>query len=67
MRNFKQFHSADKCEKGEPLGTFNIHFVAKYQKIEGGTLETLEIIRKKSLTKTKGCGKSLKTPKKDRL
>ena len=24
-----------KTEKGDPLGFFNIHFVGKYQKIEG--------------------------------
>ena len=27
-----------KTEREDPLGVFNIHFVAKHQKIEGGTL-----------------------------
>ena len=27
-----------KTEREDPLGVFNIHFVAKQQKIEGGTL-----------------------------
>ena len=27
-----------KTERVDPLGVFNIHFVAKHQKIEGGTL-----------------------------
>ena len=29
---------AKKTERVDPLGVFNIHFVAKHQKIEGGTL-----------------------------
>ena len=33
----KKSHNAEKTERGsDPLGFFNIHFVGKYQKIEGG-------------------------------
>ena len=38
MTILKQFHSAEKCERGDPLGFSNIYYVLKYQKIEGGTL-----------------------------
>ena len=31
-------HNAEKTEKGDPLGFFNIHSVGKYQTIERGTL-----------------------------
>ena len=31
-----------------PLGFVNIHSVAKYQKLEGGLLETLKNFRKKT-------------------
>ena len=34
----KKSHNAEKTERVDPLGVFNIHFVAKHQKIEGGTL-----------------------------
>ena len=38
-KNFgKKSHNAEKTERVDPLGLFNIHFVAKHQKIEGGTL-----------------------------
>ena len=30
--------SAKKCKRGDPVRFFNVHSVAKYQKIEGGTL-----------------------------
>ena len=36
--NFEQSHSAEKSERGVPLGFSNIYYVPKYQKIEGGTL-----------------------------
>ena len=37
--NFEQSHSAEKSERGDPLGFSNIYYVPKYQKkIEGGTL-----------------------------
>ena len=29
-------HNAEKIERRDPLGFFNIHSVAKHQKIEGG-------------------------------
>ena len=36
-KNFgKKFHNAEKTERVDPLGVFNVHFVAKHQKIEGG-------------------------------
>ena len=36
--NFEQSHSAEKSERGDPLGFSNIYYVPKYQIIEGGTL-----------------------------
>ena len=42
-----------KTETVDPLGVFNIHFVAKHQKIEGGTLWGKFFFRKKSLTMPK--------------
>ena len=36
--NFQQSHSAEKSEKRDPLGFFNIRSVAKYQKNEGRNL-----------------------------
>ena len=38
-----------KTEREDPLGVFNIHFVAKHQKIEGGTLWENFFSGKKSL------------------
>ena len=32
----KKLYNAEKTERGDPLGFFNIHSVAKHQKIEGG-------------------------------
>ena len=37
-----------KTERGDPLGFFNIHSVAKYQKMQGGPFGE-KIFRKKSL------------------
>ena len=34
----KKSHNAEKTEKGDSLGYFNIHSVGKYQKIEGGNV-----------------------------
>ena len=34
---FEKSQNAEKTERG-PLGFFNIHSIAKHQKIEGGTL-----------------------------
>ena len=42
-----------KTEKGDSLGFFNIHSVAKHQKIEGDLLE------KVFLKKVSQCGKKL--------
>ena len=39
-----------KTERGDPLEFSNIHFVAKQQKIEGGTLWRQKKISKKSRT-----------------
>ena len=33
---FEKSHNAGNCEGGDPLRFFNIHSVAKFQKIEGG-------------------------------
>ena len=38
-----------KTERGDPLGFFNIHSVAKHQKNAGGTLWEKFFLRKKSL------------------
>ena len=46
-----------KTKREDPLGFFNIYFVAKLQKIEGGTLSWGKIFLKKSRTvpkKSKG-------------
>ena len=32
----KKSHNAEKTERGDPLGFFNIHSVAKHQKMQGG-------------------------------
>ena len=37
-----------KTERVDPLGVFNIHFVAKHQKIEGGSFEEIFFRKKKS-------------------
>ena len=47
----KKSHNAEKTERWDPLGFFNIHFVGKYQKIEGGTRRW--IFFEKSLTEPK--------------
>ena len=46
----KKSHNAEKTEREDPLGVFNIHFVAKHQNIEGGILWGKIFFRKKSLT-----------------
>ena len=41
-------HSAEKCNRGDPLGFINIYSVAKYQKTrKGDSFETLKHFRKK--------------------
>ena len=43
----KMSHSAEKCERGDPLGFINIYSVAKYQKTrKGDSFETLKNFRK---------------------
>ena len=45
---FQQSHSS-KNVKGDPLGFFNIHYVAKYfKKLKGGPFGDIEKISKKS-------------------
>ena len=34
--NFQQSHTAEKSERRDPMGFFNIRSVAKYQKMKGG-------------------------------
>ena len=48
----KKSHNAEKTERGDPLGFFNIHSVGKYQKIEGGPFGEF-FSRKQSLTEPK--------------
>ena len=36
--NFEQSHSAEKSERGDPLGFSNIYYVLKYQKNWRGAL-----------------------------
>ena len=38
MKFFLKSHNAEKIERRDPLGFFNIRSVGKLQKIEGGTL-----------------------------
>ena len=54
-------HNAKKTERVDPLGVFNIHFVAKHQKIEGGTLWGI-FFRKKSLTMPEKTERTLVSP-----
>ena len=53
-----------KTERGDPLGFSNINFVAKLQKIEGGTLRGKILFPEKSLTMPKKIerGDSLVSP-----
>ena len=54
-KNFwkKSLTMPKKIERVDPLGVFNIHFVAKHQKIEGGPFGEKFFFRKKSLTMSK--------------
>ena len=46
---FEECHNAGNCERGDPLRFFNIHSVAKIQKLKGDSLESLiKISRKKT-------------------
>ena len=49
-------HSAEKCKRGTLWDFLNIHSVAKYQKLMGGTIK--KIRKKISLTVPKKGGKS---------
>ena len=44
---FEKSHNAGNCEKGVPLRFFNIHSVAKCQKIEGGLFGVFEKFSRK--------------------
>ena len=44
--NFEQSHSAEKSERGDPLGFSNIYYVPKYQKIEGALWYNQKIFEK---------------------
>ena len=47
--NIAQYPQAKKCERGDPLGIFNIHFAAKYQKkLKGDPLVQSKSFRQKS-------------------
>ena len=46
--HFENSHYAENCKKGDRLRLFNIHSVAKYQKLKGNPIETLKKFRKKS-------------------
>ena len=43
---FEQFHSGKKCKRGDPLGFFDIHCVAKYREIKGGPFGAIQKISK---------------------
>ena len=51
MRILKQSRSAEKCERGGPLGFLKPEIVARHQKTEADTLETKTIFE--SLTAPK--------------
>ena len=63
MRIFKS-HSAEKSERRDPLGFFNIRSVAKNQnKLKGGPFEDIKKFSKK-VSKSRKKGRSLIVPKK---
>ena len=51
--NFQQSHSAEKSERRDPLGFFNIRSVAKYQKMKGGIFGDMKKKLRKKVTKPK--------------
>ena len=52
--NFEQSHSAEKSERGDPLGFSNIYYVPKYQKnLRGDPLVQSKNFRKKVLVQKK--------------
>ena len=44
----KKSHNAEKTEREDPLGVFNIHFVAKHQKLKGGPFGEIFFPEKKT-------------------
>ena len=58
--NFQQSHSAEKSERRDLLGFFNIRSVAKYQKMKGGIFgdikKNCEKSHKAEITCTKNFG-----------
>ena len=51
-QNFEQFHNGEKSER--ETHAFNMHSVAKYQKMEGGPFATLKSFRKSPTKSKKG-------------
>ena len=58
---FEKCHNAGNCERGDPLRFFNIHSVAKFQKIEGGLFGVFN--KKFSIKKMRNINGSLIVPK----
>ena len=50
----------NKTERGDPLGFFNIHSVAKHQKMQGGPFEEKKFRRKNSEKNVSQCRKKMK-------
>ena len=50
IRILSQSHSAEKLERGDPLGFSKLQFAVKYRKFEGGTLWIQKKFREKSRT-----------------
>ena len=62
--NFQQSHSAEKSERRDPLGFFNIRYVAKYQeKMKGGIFGDM----KKNCEKSQSRNNMLKIWSRERL
>ena len=56
----KKSHNAEKSERGDPLGFFNIHSVAKHQKNAGGPFEEKKFRKKNPEKNVSQCRKKLK-------
>ena len=46
IRILSQSHSAEKLERGDPLGFLKLQFTVKYQKLEGGPFGDKKIRKK---------------------
>ena len=60
--SFEKSHNAENCERRDPSRFFNIHSVAKFQKIEGGLFGVFKKISKKK-QKIRNFNGSLIVPK----